>query len=162
MIKYLQAVAQQDDKTSRHYVSDINIYESSFNQCFTHFFGKPEDYLILALLPSYLEREDSSLVYMTKNLIEKSKYKSSGFYLDNYNELLKTIESANKPQTILLGVTFAIIGAGRKIQSGSFRSYYHGNRRDERQKKRNCTGRTSPDSVQEVQCRTNIFGIWYD
>ena len=97
------------DLTSRHMITDLKIYETSFNKCFNLFFSNPNDYLILALLPSYLEREGSSLVYMAKKLIEQSKFKSSGFYLDNYEELIKTLNFPNKPPTILLGVTFALL-----------------------------------------------------
>jgi len=95
--------------TSRHYVADINLYETSFLKGFELFFGRPEDFLILALLPSYLEREGSSLVYMAKKLIEKSNHKSSGFYMDNYDELIQTLNSTGKQQTILLGVSFALL-----------------------------------------------------
>ena len=101
-------------QTSKHYVADINIYESSFLKSFENFIGKPEDFLILALLPSYIEREGSSLIYMANKLIEKSKNKFSGFYLDNYNELVKTLKSANK-QTILLGVSFALLELAEKF-----------------------------------------------
>src|SRR3989344_3244243 len=66
--------------TSRHAVADIKVYEQSFLRTFELFYGEPSEYCILALLPSYLEREGSSLVYMIKNLIEKSKQNGSGFY----------------------------------------------------------------------------------
>lgn len=102
-------------QTSKHYVADINIYDSSFLKSFERFIGKPEDFLILALLPSYLEREGSSLIYMANKLIEKSKNKSSGFYLDNYDELAKTLEAANNQQTILLGVSFALLELAEKF-----------------------------------------------
>lgn len=97
------------DLTSRHLITDLNIYDFSFNQCFKLFFGNPKDYLILALLPSYLERDGSSLVYMTKKLIEQSQYTASGFYLDNYEELIQTLNNPNRPPTILLGVSFALL-----------------------------------------------------
>ncbi len=78
--------------TSFHYVNDITLYEKSFTKCFNQFFGKPRDYCVLALLPSYLERTGSSLVYMAQKLIDDSNHPKSGFYLDNYNDLIKTIE----------------------------------------------------------------------
>lgn len=102
--------------TSSHFVTDINIYEASFLKGFNLFFGNPEDFLILALLPSYLERKGSSLVYMAENLIEKSKYKASGFYLDNYDDLIQTLNLANKPKTILLGVSFALLELAEKYK----------------------------------------------
>lgn len=97
--------------TSYHYVNDITLYEKSFLQCFQLFFGNPSDYCILALLPSYLERTGSSLVYMAQKLINKSNHVQSGFYLDNYEELIKTIhhlKQQNK-KTLLLGVSYALL-----------------------------------------------------
>jgi phenylacetate-coenzyme A ligase PaaK-like adenylate-forming protein len=95
---------------SKHYISDISIYEKSFIKTFTQFYGKPSDYSIFALLPSYLEREGSSLIYMTNYLIGKAK-KNSGFYLNNYNDLYENIKSneKNNVKTILLGVTYALL-----------------------------------------------------
>lgn len=96
---------------SRHLVSDLNMYEESFSKAFNLFFGNPEEYCILALLPNYLEREGSSLIYMTEKLIQYSNHKESGFYLHNIDELVQTI---NKPalrdtKIILLGVTYALL-----------------------------------------------------
>lgn len=97
--------------TSKHYVNDISVYEASFNKGFNLFYGKPSDYCILALLPNYLERTGSSLVYMFDQLIQSSKHPQSGFYLNNLNELKTTIEilKQNKQKTILLGVTYALL-----------------------------------------------------
>ena len=111
------------DRISRHYVADLNIYESSFFKSFEHFIGNPEKLLILALLPSYIEREGSSLIYMTNKLIKKSKLKSSGFYLDNYDDLVKALNLANNQQIVLLGVSFALLELAEKYQldlSGAF------------------------------------------
>ena len=102
--------------TSKHFVADINIYESSFYKSFEFFIGHPEDFLILALLPSYHEREGSSLVYMANKLIGQSKNKSSGFYLDNYNDLVKTLNTVINQQTILLGVSFALLELAEKYE----------------------------------------------
>jgi phenylacetate-coenzyme A ligase PaaK-like adenylate-forming protein len=99
------------DQPSRHYVPDPGIYEKSFLKCFEIFYGSPSKYCILALLPSYLERGDSSLVYMAGKLIEKSSCPDSGFYLDNTEKLASTIidlEAGNVP-VILLGVSFALL-----------------------------------------------------
>jgi phenylacetate-coenzyme A ligase PaaK-like adenylate-forming protein len=97
--------------TSKHYVADLEIYNKSFSEGFKHFFGDIQDYCILALLPSYLEREGSSLIYMTNSLIEKSGHPDSGFYLNNLKELEeKLTELQRKNQkTILIGVTFALL-----------------------------------------------------
>lgn len=96
---------------SRHLVSDLRVYKQSFIKAFEHFFGSPEAYCILALLPNYLEREGSSLVYMTEKLIQLSKHKSSNFYLHNFDELVKTINSSalKRKKIILLGVTYALL-----------------------------------------------------
>lgn len=96
---------------SKHYVADINVYKDSFNNSFSKFYGDIKDYTILALLPSYLEREGSSLVYMADSLIKSSNCKLSGFYLYNYKELynnLILLKQTNK-KVILLGVSFALL-----------------------------------------------------
>lgn len=96
---------------SRHLVSDLKIYERSFVRAFEHFFGSAEDYCILALLPNYLEREGSSLVYMTEKLIRMSKHTASNFYLHNIDELAQKINSPElqNKKIILLGVTYALL-----------------------------------------------------
>ena len=98
-------------QTSKHHVTDISWYEMSYRLGFSEFYGTIEDYCILALLPSYLEREGSSLIYMVEDLINKSNHKDSGFYLDNYNELIsKLIALDNSGQNVLLiGVTYALL-----------------------------------------------------
>ena len=97
--------------TSSHYVSNLKMYEESFLKSFDLFYGNPNQYCILALLPSYLERDGSSLVYMADLLIKKSGHISSGFYLDQYatlSKLLQTLKNNHQP-TILIGVTFALL-----------------------------------------------------
>ena len=103
---------------SQHFVSDLNLYEQSFLNGFHAFYGSPKQYCFLALLPSYLERKGSSLVYMTKALIEQSEHPKSGFYLNNYGALmeqLKALEEAKQP-TILLGVTYALLDVAEQFQ----------------------------------------------
>ncbi len=97
--------------TSRHLVTDLNFYEQSFRLGFSQFYGNIEDYVVLALLPSYLEREGSSLIYMAEDLIKSSNHPESGFYLHNYDELIeKLIALDNSGQNvILLGVTYALL-----------------------------------------------------
>ncbi|NCC47005.1 MAG: acyl transferase [Bacteroidia bacterium] len=96
---------------SKHPVKSLSLYSRSFTSAFRRFFGEPSGYNILALLPSYLEREGSSLVYMAQELICMSGKPHSGFYLYNFEELRNTLlqlkESNQK--TILLGVTFALL-----------------------------------------------------
>lgn len=96
---------------SRHYVKDLFLYRKSFETCFRHFYGDPAELCILALLPSYLERGHSSLVYMADELIRKSGNKDSGFYLDNHEDLFNAIlkNEAEKIPTLLIGVTYALL-----------------------------------------------------
>jgi len=95
---------------SRHYVADKELYRESFLKGFELFYGIPEDYCILALLPSYLEREHSSLVYMTGELIRMSGHPDSDFYLDNIDSLVGKLRDLEKSgeKSILLGVSFAL------------------------------------------------------
>jgi len=97
--------------TSKHYVKDLIIYQESMLAGFKRFFGKPSDYVILALLPSYLEREGSSLVYMSEKLIKMSKDRRSGFYLHDYQKLSQLLSQLKKQnqKTLLIGVTYALL-----------------------------------------------------
>lgn len=96
---------------SRHLVTDVSWYEESFRRAFDLFYGDIRDYCVLALLPSYLEREGSSLIYMAEDLVKRSENPDSGFYLYNHNDLfaqLKRQQQAKKP-TLLIGVTFGLL-----------------------------------------------------
>jgi hypothetical protein len=96
---------------SRHALRNLAIYEHSFLQGFRKFYGDPEQYCILGLLPSYLEREHSSLVYMTKVLLEKSGHQEGGFFLHDLEKLVSTLlhNENNGIKTLLLGVTYALL-----------------------------------------------------
>ena len=97
--------------TSKHLVTDLAIYEESYRKGFSQFYGNIEDYVVLALLPSYLEREGSSLIHMVDDLIQLSNQPDSGFYLHNYDELiakLMLLDRAGK-NVILIGVTYALL-----------------------------------------------------
>ena len=97
--------------TSKHLVTDISLYEESYRQGFSQFYGNIEDYTILALLPSYLEREGSSLIYMVNDLIQRTNNPDSGFYLNQYDELIKKLidlDNSGK-NIILIGVTYALL-----------------------------------------------------
>ena len=101
---------------SKHFIQDIDVYKMSFMQCFRQFYGNIEDYCIMGLLPSYLERSHSSLVYMVRVLIEKSKHPLSNFYLYNTDELfdnLRNTEASNQ-KTILFGVSYALLDFAEK------------------------------------------------
>ena len=105
---------------SRHFVTDLNIYENSFSRGFDYFYGSVKNYTILALLPGYLEREGSSLIYMVDHLIKASDSKDSGFYLnelEQLSELLMTLDTKGN-KILLIGVTYALLDL---IEANQFR-----------------------------------------
>ena len=97
--------------TSQHFVSDIRVYEKSFRKAFSYFYGNVEEYCVLALLPSYLERDGSSLIYMVNDLIQKSNHPESGFYLNDLKGLKERLIQleAKGAKTLLIGVSFALL-----------------------------------------------------
>lgn len=104
--------------TSQHFVTDISLYEESYLKGFHHFYGDIKEYTVLALLPNYLERKGSSLVYMVNDLIQKSKQPESGFYLNNLKELSETLIrlEASEKKVFLIGVSFALLDLIDKYQ----------------------------------------------
>lgn len=96
---------------SKHLVKDIALYRDSFLKAFELFYGNPAEGCILGLLPSYLERKNSSLVMMVDELIKQSNHPQSGFYLNEYDKLSSTLNELEKQkqQTLLIGVTFALL-----------------------------------------------------
>jgi phenylacetate-coenzyme A ligase PaaK-like adenylate-forming protein len=98
-------------QTSKHFVTDLSVYKQSFRLGFQHFYGNITDYCVLALLPSYLEREGSSLIMMAEDLIDSSGKPDSGFYLHNTQELIVKLRQleANQQRTLLLGVSYALL-----------------------------------------------------
>jgi len=101
---------------STHFVNDISVYEKSFLKGFALFYGSPSEYCILALLPNYLQRSGSSLVYMCDKLIALSKHPFSGFFLDNVDELILKINELKKAKqkVILIGVSYALMDLSDK------------------------------------------------
>ena len=97
--------------SSKHLVSDITLYEESYRKAFSQFYGNIEDYAVLALLPSYLDREGSSLIYMVNDLIVSSKNENSNFYLNNYSELISKLKQLDESgqNVLLIGVTYALL-----------------------------------------------------
>jgi len=97
--------------TSKHYIFDISLYERSYLSAFEHFYGTIEGHTVLGLLPSYLDRTGSSLIYMVNDLILRSGKPNSGFYLDNLSELKNTLIDldAKGEQVLLIGVSFALL-----------------------------------------------------
>ncbi|MEN8124708.1 MAG: acyl transferase [Bacteroidota bacterium] len=96
---------------SKHHITDISIYEKSFKKGFHHFYGNDEEYIVLALLPSYLERNGSSLIYMVTNFIKNNSSEHSGFYLKNLEDLakkLRELDTKNK-KILLIGVSYALL-----------------------------------------------------
>lgn len=100
-----------DSINAQHYVTNGDFYRKITEIGFRHFYGNIEDYCILALLPNYLERSGSSLVYMVDYFITQSKYPQSGFFLHQLEDLAAVLESSNtqKTPTILIGVSFALL-----------------------------------------------------
>ncbi len=96
---------------SKHHVADVRVYEESFLKAFELFYGSPSDYVILALLPSYLERENSSLIHMAKKLMLLTRNEKSGFFLNDFDTLNETLIQLRdkKQKTILVGVTYALL-----------------------------------------------------
>ncbi|MFS4454701.1 acyl transferase [Maribacter sp. 2304DJ31-5] len=96
---------------SRHFVTDLKLYELSYLKAFEQFYGPIKDYCVLALLPSYLERNGSSLVYMVNDFIKKSNHPKSGFFLNELETLKKHLLELQRSntKTLLIGVSFALL-----------------------------------------------------
>jgi len=105
-------------QTSRHLVKDVMLYEQSFLKGFREFYGDPRQYCILALLPSYLEREGSSLIYMVRELMLKSGHPLNGFYLVDHRKLRDNLILLQKQgqKTMLIGVSYALIDFTQDFQ----------------------------------------------
>jgi phenylacetate-coenzyme A ligase PaaK-like adenylate-forming protein len=103
---------------SKHLVTDITLYEESYLRGFHHFYGDIKDYVVLALLPNYLERKGSSLVYMVNDLIHKTQNSESGFYLNNLDDLAQKLIKLDKSgqKILLIGVSFALLDLVEKYQ----------------------------------------------
>ena len=109
-INLFESSGTTQDVKSHHWVQDLSLYEASFLKAFELFYGKPSNYCIIGLLPSYLERKHSSLVYMVDKLIKVSGHAQSGFYLDDFvklNEVLYDLEN-QKQKVWFIGVSFAL------------------------------------------------------
>jgi hypothetical protein len=102
---------------SQHHVKDMSFYTQSFTRAFKNIYGDPQEWCVLGLLPSYLEKGDSSLVYMVDGLIKQSRHPQSGFYLydlEKLKETLLSLERANQ-KTLLVGVTYALLDFAEKF-----------------------------------------------
>ncbi|MBC8034529.1 MAG: acyl transferase [Chitinophagaceae bacterium] len=101
---------------SRHFIRSLAVYKQSYTKCFRQFYGPPEEWCIIGLLPSYLERSNSSLVVMVNDWIAMSAHPESGFYLNEYAKLKETLEllEQSKQKTLLIGVSFALLDFAEK------------------------------------------------
>lgn len=104
------------ENQSKHYVKDVKVYEQSFINGFEQFYGEITNYCFFALLPSYLEREGSSLIYMMEYLVKHSYHSLSGFYLNNYTDLIEVLKKLENQKTILIGVSFALLDLAEQHQ----------------------------------------------
>lgn len=104
--------------TSKHLITNMAFYQESFRRAFAHFYGPVEDYVVLALLPSYLEREGSSLIYMVEDMITHSGHTESGFYLHNLSELKEILSNLDQQgkKVLLIGVSFALLDLVERYQ----------------------------------------------
>ena len=109
-VNLFESSGTTQDVKSRHWVQDLSLYEASFLKGFKLFYGNPSDYCIIGLLPSYLERKHSSLVYMVDKLIKASGHTQSGFYLDNFTKLNVVLQNLEKQKQKVwfIGVSFAL------------------------------------------------------
>ena len=105
-------------QASRHYIASLDLYRRSFLNAFRIFYGSPETYTILGLLPSYMEREGSSLIFMVKALMEAGGSPDNGFFLDDHDhlaEILRSLSDGGRP-AILIGVSFALLDFAERYQ----------------------------------------------
>ena len=102
-------------ESSKHFIRELDIYRHSFMRGFESFYGPVRNWCIIGLLPSYLERKNSSLVFMVNELISRSQHAESGFYLQDYDRLANTLTNLEKRQqkTLLIGVGFALLDFGQ-------------------------------------------------
>lgn len=115
--KYFESSGTTGIEKSKHYISSINTYEESFCKGFEYFYGNIQDYCLLAILPNYLEQQNSSLIYMIDKLIKKSNHSDSGFYLydlQKLSEKLLNLHKENK-KIILFGVSYALLDLAEKF-----------------------------------------------
>lgn len=107
---------------SKHFIADEEIYKESIYKSFEQFIGKPEDFIFLGLLPSYLERQNSSLIYMVDFLMKKSAKPENGYFLYNHEDLFTLLNKLENKKVILFGVSFALL---------DFIDYCHSERSEE-------------------------------
>ncbi len=109
--KIFESSGTTKTNTSKHFIKELDVYQQSFLRGFKQFYGNIEEYCIIGLLPSYLERDHSSLVFMVDELIKLSTHQQSGFYLNQFKDLYQTLTLLNQTQqkVLLIGVTYALL-----------------------------------------------------
>lgn len=106
---YFQSSGTTQMNLSKHFIANENIYQESIYKSFEQFIGKPEDFIFLGLLPSYLEKQNSSLIYMVDFLMRKSDKPENGYFLYNHEDLFKLLNELKDKKVILFGVSFALL-----------------------------------------------------
>lgn len=119
---YFQSSGTTQMNLSKHFIANENIYQESIYKSFEQFIGKPEDFIFLGLLPSYLEKQNSSLIYMVDYLMKKSDKPENGYFLYNHEDLFKLLNELKDKKVILFGVSFALL---------DFLDYCHSGRSEE-------------------------------
>lgn len=106
---YFQSSGTTQMNLSKHHIADQSIYQESIYKSFEQFIGKPEDFIFLGLLPSYLEKQNSSLIYMVDYLMQKSAKPENGYFLYNHEDLFQLLNTLKDKKVILFGVSFALL-----------------------------------------------------
>ncbi|MBD8084031.1 LuxE/PaaK family acyltransferase [Chryseobacterium caseinilyticum] len=106
---YFQSSGTTQMNLSKHFIADTDLYENSIYRSFEQFIGKPEDFIFLGLLPSYLEKQNSSLIYMVDFLMKKSDKPENGYFLYNHEDLFQLLQELKDKKVILFGVSFALL-----------------------------------------------------
>lgn len=119
---FFQSSGTTQMNLSKHFIADENIYQESIYKSFEQFIGKPENFIFLGLLPSYLERQNSSLIYMVDYLMKKSAKPENGYFLYNHSDLFELLNTIQDKKVILFGVSFALL---------DFLDYCHSERSEE-------------------------------
>lgn len=106
---FFQSSGTTQMNLSKHFIADESIYQESIYKSFEQFIGKPEDFIFLGLLPSYLEKQNSSLIYMVDYLMKKSGKPENGYFLYNHSDLFELLNTLKDKKVILFGVSFALL-----------------------------------------------------
>lgn len=117
---FFQSSGTTQMNLSKHFIADPALYEASIYKSFEQFIGKPEDFIFLGLLPSYLEKQNSSLIYMVDYLMKKSRKPENGYFLYNHSELFELLNSLKDKKVILFGVSFALLDFLDSMESLDF------------------------------------------